>query len=242
MVSDPFADSTTVASLWEQLLDDRYSDRAFSRNFEESIPSPTDQHSLPRLGSPGPPVPSPDAEQEHSLLSVGEEQTGEARRDSRYLSSPELIPFTLETPLEGPNSITSSTHHSITLEDVAELHQPETSVPKRRNRDSSTSGAKSSGKLRAATSSIRSAIKNLLHRKPSDQNNLFTDRHTGETAPSPGFLKRWRHRRSESVAKPHIEVELGRRGWFLPYSSFLKWESANRQEIVQLTLSRHSNY
>lgn len=214
MVSDPFADSTTVASLWEQLLDDRYSDRAFSRDFEESISSPTDQHSLPRLGSPGPSVPSPGAEQKHNLSSVGEEQTGEDRRDSRHLSSPELLPFTLESSLERPDSITSESNHSNTPEIVPERHNPELSVPERRSHDSSASGVKSSGKLRAATSGIRSAIKNLLHRKPSDSNNLFT--HTSETAPSSGFLKRWRHRRSESVVKPHIEVELGYRGLSLP--------------------------
>ena len=171
-MSDPFADSTTVASLWEQVLDDRYSDRGFSHNFEESISSPTDQYSLPRLGSPGPSVSSPVVEQEYNVSSAGEEPTSEDRCDGRYLSTPELLPFTLETPLEGSNFITSS--------DAAERHKPNISVPKHRGRDSVASGAKSSGRLREATSGIRSAIKNLLCRKQSDSNNLLIDRHASE--------------------------------------------------------------
>ena len=226
-LSDPFADSTTVASLWEQVLDDRYSDRAFSHNLEESISSPTNQYSLPRLGSSGLFVPSIVVEQEYNVSSASEEPTSEDRCDSRHLSTPELLPFTLETSLEGSNFIISS--------DAAESHKPDISVPKHQGRDSAASGAKSSRRLRAATSSIRSAIKNLLHRKQSDSNNLFINRHTSETASSLGFLKRWMHRRSESVTKPHIEVELGRRGWLLPYSSFLKWEYENHQKIVRLT-------
>lgn len=196
-MSDPFADSISVASLWEQILDDRYSDPAFSRNFEESIPSLRDQHSLPRLGSPGPSVPSTGLEQEHTVSPVGQKPTVESRRDSGDLSDPELLPFTLGSPLE-PTSITSGSVH----ENVTERHKPELSISKRRDRDSSP-GAKPSERLRATASGIRSVLKNLLHRQSSESSTPFTDRQT-KLASSSGLLGKWRHRRSEFTARRHI--------------------------------------
>lgn len=241
--SDPFADiaNNPPANLWEQGLDENYSDRLYQLDsqdffsFHEDLAAPSTSH-LPSnsVGSPGSSSRSPGLEQscthpparEPSLFEV------EDRRDAEhYLYYPEIIPSVLENPPHRPTSAdTSSLACNYQSSPVAAEHrtpsEPPLSIIKRLGRKPSVStptpAEPRKKKHRRTTSGIGSAIKNFLHIKSASGSDIsFTDCDTKKGSTPHGLLNRWKKHRSESAARRQMVAEIRFGGWSLFHISFL---------------------
>lgn len=228
--------------MWEQGLDENYSDRLYQLysqdifSFHEDLPAPSASH-LPSnsVGSPGSCSRSPGLEQscthpparETSLFGV------EDRRDAEhYFSYPEIIPSVLENPPYRPTSAdTGSLACNYQPSPVAAEHrtpsEPPLSIIRRLGRKPSVSAPTPAAepkkkKHRRTTSGIGSAIKNFLHIKSDSGSDIsFTDCDTKKGSTPHGLLNRWKRHRSESATRRQIVAEIRFGGRSLLHISFL---------------------